>query len=455
MNQPANGFPTATVERPRLWPRLAFVAALLIGIGIAATLIWSHLNPPGHELRLTFRNAHGLQVHDAVRYRGLDVGRVHAIHLGSERDRVEVAVILDESYADLARSGSRFWIRRPTLDWDQISGLDTLIGPRYIAVSPGEGELVHETVGLEIEPLPTPPGALPFVLTAAQRDGLHRGAAVLYRGLRVGTVQNVHLSTDGNRVEAPAYIEADHRHLLCTDSRFCRAPGASFEAGIGGIDLSLPPLAQLGLGGVMLVNTARPGEAAEPGRHFRLQSSDLLELIPEQGVVIPGQVHQDLPSVVPVRLSWRIPRKLWFDEESARDGWALPDGDGYWLPSVLLQAPTDAEDINWRFGEQQQDAVPDLATADAITRLPAGEPLGQRLTIRQPQEPETIRIRLGSTRAMTITAERLLATDGGWHLPDDFPQELLTPGAPAISTGDQAVVGMLVPEPWRVVQMGP
>ena len=168
------------------------------------------------EVMIRFHEGHGLQIGDPVRHRGIAVGEVTAVDLNHDLTAVSVRVRLSGESHHLAREGTQFWVERPRLSMVEVRGLDTLVGGRYVAVMPGPSEapLRQEFDGLEIAPVAElPSGALEVVLYAPQRWGIDAGVPVTYRGLKVGQVLSVGLSSDGTSIEARAFIESRYRLL--------------------------------------------------------------------------------------------------------------------------------------------------------------------------------------------------------------------------------------------------
>jgi hypothetical protein len=443
-------FPTAEL-RPQPWGRSVFLLCVLLAIVFCVLLLWLR-GERGLIVMVAARDAHGLEVHDPVRFRGLDIGSVRALRLSPARDHVEVELALDPAYADLARSGTRFWIAHPRLDWERISGLDTVVGTRYVGCLPGEGEPARRFVGLEDEPLPQPPGALALRFHAVDRDGLHRAAPLCYRGLVIGRLTAVGLSSDARWVEAEGYVEAGYRHLVFADSRFCPNGGLRVDAGLTGMSVEVPPLAQLGTGGLALVNRPQPGEPAVVGQRFRVADRSVLAEAGEQGAVVIGRPHEALPAVVGISLNWRVPRRLWWDGSGRREGLALPFRSGLLVPAALLAAPSGAEEQHLLVGGKEV-ALPALGDTalqvlDGLEGLPA--PVH---SWRSPVGPEDLLVRLDAHRALPVAAESLLAGDDGWHLGDEFPGHLVLPGTPVLAATDEALIGLLVDQPWRVLPL--
>lgn len=107
---------------------------------VAVVLVWTQIEPRGYRILIHFPQGHGLEVGDAVRYRGIDVGEVRRIALDKDLERVTATVELTKEAQRLAREGSRFWIERPRINLVRTSGLETVMGPKYIGVQPGPQE---------------------------------------------------------------------------------------------------------------------------------------------------------------------------------------------------------------------------------------------------------------------------------------------------------------------------
>ena len=116
------------------------------------------------------------------------MGEIERVELSSELAEVLMSVRLDRAAMSLAREGSRFWVVRPELGLDRVAGIETLLGPRHLAVLPGAPGAAeqHEFVALEDPPLAAAvaEGSLEVLLEAPRRFALTRGAP------------NISLSTD-------------------------------------------------------------------------------------------------------------------------------------------------------------------------------------------------------------------------------------------------------------------
>ncbi|MDA3960841.1 MAG: MlaD family protein, partial [Planctomycetota bacterium] len=260
----------ATPERRGVW-----VIWLVPVVALVVTLwLWGRaLADRGPVIHIVFDDAHGLKLGDPLRFRGMDAGVVEDLDLDMAEASVTVALRLRRDAADLARGGSRFWIERPILGVDGVSGLDTVIAGRHVAVLPGKGEPLARFEGLPRPPVHTPDldNALELVLEAAQRGGLVAGAPVLYRQVPVGRVLSTALAIDGRTVEVRIAVGERYAALVRAETRFWQVGGVQLEAGLfNGLELKIDSLAALVHGGVAFATPPQFGDAVATGHRYRL-----------------------------------------------------------------------------------------------------------------------------------------------------------------------------------------
>lgn len=339
--------PTARVERVSgwRWTRILPVLALLFALFLVREA-WKSRGP---FILVRARDGHGLRPGDALRYRGIEAGRVESLELDAAAAEVVVGVRLARSASDLARSGARFWIARPILGVEGVRGLETALGARYLAVLPGlpDAPRQAEFVALEEPPLSESedPAALEIVLQSSERAGLVRGAPVFYRGIPIGSLVSVGLASDATAVEARARIRSPYAELVREDSRFHRTRGASLTLGLGGLELALDSLQALWLGGVALATPTHPGARAPTGHVFELASEPEDEWLRWRPALPVGdgwperEVH--LPELRWARLSWKPGG--WLARGRSRGGWLVQAAGELLGPADLLTVPEGAE----------------------------------------------------------------------------------------------------------------
>ena len=166
---------------------------------------------------IEFPQGHGLKPGDALRYRGIDIGYVSKVELSGSLSGVEVHIELDQAADSVARQGSRFWIVRPQIDLTGVSGLETAVGSKYVAVIPGDaaGPVERRFQGMANRPPDSLGDAgIEIVLRGDDRYGLGPGTPVTWRGVEVGQVIDSRLAPDALHVDTRIHIRQPHRRLL-------------------------------------------------------------------------------------------------------------------------------------------------------------------------------------------------------------------------------------------------
>ena len=228
---------------------------------MAAALAWQSVPVTGPTIVIEFPQGYGIKPGDALRHRGIDVGIVTRSSLTDDLSGILVSVELHPKAEILCREGSRFWIVRPQVTLTGVQGLETAVGSKYVAVSPGPADTARQYrfAGLATAPPDEIAGeGLELVLRGAQRSGLNPGAPVTWRGVDVGQVLSVDLSPDARHVDAGIRLSPQYRRLVSDNTKFWMTSGIDVHVGLDGIELHTESLATLALGGVSLITPAGP-----------------------------------------------------------------------------------------------------------------------------------------------------------------------------------------------------
>lgn len=174
----------------RLWG--VTVAALVVSIGLA---LWN-LKPAGPTITIRFEQGHGLRPGNSLQHRGIEVGTVTQVGLSQDEKSVAVQVELLAAAKNLARQGSEFWIVRPRVSLARVTGLDTVVGARYLEVQPGppSSAAKFNFDGLETPLSLSDADAVEIEIRFQNGDGISIGDEVRHRGIVVGEVTAVDLN---------------------------------------------------------------------------------------------------------------------------------------------------------------------------------------------------------------------------------------------------------------------
>lgn len=343
----SDSLPRATVSEARSgrWIWLVPLLALLLAGG----LVYRAWMERGIPITIVFDHGHGLKPGDALRYRGIVIGQVADVSLTDDSEAVAVRVMLNPDAESLAVRGARFWIVRPVIGPGGVEGLETVVGPRSIAMLPGDEEEPRRYfTGLAQPPVVESfsAGDMEVVLEAPSREGLQAGAPVLYRDIPIGRVLLVGLASDGGAVEIRLHIDAAYANLVREKSRFWMSGGLKIGLGLTqGLNVEMSSLSSIVLGGVTMATPPEPGATVRSGHRFRLDRSEPESAREWRPSIAVGSALLP-PNVIPPRpvrteINWK---EGLFRRSKVRRGWALPVEGGVLGLRSLLSAPSDARE---------------------------------------------------------------------------------------------------------------
>jgi paraquat-inducible protein B len=264
------------------------VLAALIGLSMLIHA-WLSIGP---EVTISFETAEGLEVGKTpVKYKDVTVGLVSAITLSDDGSHVVATVALDKRAEKLARADTRFWVVRPRIGLQGVSGIDTLLSGAYIGVDKGTSQQPsHRFVGLE-----TPPAIIngmpgkSFSLHTDDLGSLDIGSPVYYRRIRVGRVTSYRLDPDGRDVTLEIFVDAPYDRFVTVQTRFWHASGVDISLGADGLKLDTQSLTTVLAGGIAFANAASAESTSA-------QAQSLFDLVKDQQTAMapPDGPSQDM-----------------------------------------------------------------------------------------------------------------------------------------------------------------
>jgi paraquat-inducible protein B len=254
MAEPAgpDPLPQATVVPPKrgrisvIW--IIPILAALVAIGIAVQRILSE----GPTITIVFTAAEGIEAGKTlVKYKDVEIGRVTALKLTFNHDKVEVTVKVAKFAAGLMVEDAKFWVVRPTVSLSGISGLNTLLSGNYIGFEPGKSEnSARIFIGLDVAPVITGQPGREFILNASDLGSLEIGSPIYYRRLPVGQVIAYELAPDGKGVRMKVFINAPYDKFVFPGTRFWNASGIDVSVSADGVNVRTESLVALLVGGL-------------------------------------------------------------------------------------------------------------------------------------------------------------------------------------------------------------
>ena len=263
--------PKARIRRRRLF-RLVWVVPIL-ALAVAVYLVWAHMRSLGPEIALRFSDASGLRVGQTqVIYRGVSIGEVSRIELSDDHKQAVVKARLHKSARDIATEGAVFWIVRPQIGLNQITGLSTVLSGPEIQVLPGKGETVQsEFRGLDNPPVGLEVAGLRLVLRAERPKGIRVNTPVNYRGVEVGMVERISLAPNSASADIHILVRSRYAPLVRAGSAFWNTSGITATGGIlKGIELEIESLRTLYTGAIEFATPSEKAPRVKPGTVFFL-----------------------------------------------------------------------------------------------------------------------------------------------------------------------------------------
>ncbi|MFP4864307.1 intermembrane transport protein PqiB [Providencia rettgeri] len=241
----------AKISKLKSWSPVWVIPIVTLLLG--AWVLFYHFSNQGPEVTLITYNAEGIEAGKTkIKSRSVDIGVVESVTLDDNFSRVIIKARLNNEMKELLRTDSAFWIVKPTIGRDGVTGLGTLLSGAYIELQPGLAAKEH----FEFTLLDTPPLASPdakgirVVLVSDKAGQLNPGDPVLFRGYRVGSVETSNFDMDKRDMRYQLFINAPYDKLISSNVRFWKDSGIAFDMSSQGVHVEMGSIATLLTGGV-------------------------------------------------------------------------------------------------------------------------------------------------------------------------------------------------------------
>lgn len=261
------------------------MVALLIGVW----MLFQHWYSQGPSIQLTVATAEGIVAGKTViRSREVDVGRIETVELSDDYSHAVITARLSNNAANMLKGDTQFWVVKPRVGRDGISGLGTLLSGAYIELSPGkQGKAKSRYAILDKPPLASLSArGLRLTLLSRETRSLSIGSPIQYQGYTIGQVEEVKFLPERSELEYQIFVNAPYDALITSNSRFWMTPG--FEASLTseGMKVKMDSLEGLLDGGITVGLPAGwvAGDA--------VSNSDTFTLFKDQSSVLAGSLDQ-------------------------------------------------------------------------------------------------------------------------------------------------------------------
>lgn len=244
---------------------------------ITVWLFRDYLGQKGPEIQIVFEDAASLQAEKTkVRFRGVPIGTVKKISITADNKDVVALVQLQKEAAQYAVNGSKFWIVSPKVNFQGISGLETLLEGTYIAVQPGkdDGESQNQFKGqMGNDSTDAYENMRSYTLEAKNAESITTNDIITFRGLNIGTVNKLTLSKSSQKVLIQINIQSKYTKLIRSNTFFWRKVGIQANLGLFNSSVKVNSLDSILHGGIEIFTPEPAGIIAEPSSRFTLAAA--------------------------------------------------------------------------------------------------------------------------------------------------------------------------------------
>jgi paraquat-inducible protein B len=240
-----------------------------------------------------------------VMYKGIQVGNLKALKIDPDLSSATAELTLDPLAEDYLVEGTQFWVVKPSISLAGITGLEALVKGNYIAVRPGDKGAAPQREFVarpKAPPLDLRAPGLHLVLFTENLGSLEVGSPILYKQVKVGSVQSYQFSRTKKQLVIGVHIEKEYEGLVNASTRFWNASGITLTGGLtGGIQVKSESLQSLMAGGIAFETPEAKAPLQKRIPRFRLFTSH--DEATQKGAVVTIRVDRadGLRSGTPIR----------------------------------------------------------------------------------------------------------------------------------------------------------
>ncbi|PJX14517.1 mammalian cell entry protein [Halomonas sp. 141] len=225
----------------------------LVAVIIGLWLVYDNYTSRGTLITLTMSNAEGIEAGSTlIRSRNVEIGRVQSVRLSDDLSQAVMTARIQPEAEAMLREDSRFWVVKPRIGREGISGLGTVLSGAYLQLEPGQSDEPRREFSVsDVPPVATAGQAgLQISLVSQLGNSLRVGDPVSYQGYTVGRVEDTRFDADSRTMYHQVFIEEPYSQLVTDSTRFWTASGVDFRLDANGFRVNVESLEALLGGGV-------------------------------------------------------------------------------------------------------------------------------------------------------------------------------------------------------------
>lgn len=250
----------------------------LIAIMVAGWMLYADWASKGPEIQLIAPNAEGMEAgKTTVKELNIVVGKVTDIRINDNFDKAIITVQMNQGTEGMLKKDSKFWVVKPRIGTQGVSGLETLLSGSYIDIDPGtEGKPSKKFTLLEEPPLSSAKDeGIRITLNSLDNSKLSVGTLIHFRGFPVGHIEKIGFDIEKSAITYQAFVRAPYDSLVNDAVQFWMTPAISLKSSSRGVELRLDSFETLISGGISfgLLNNTKAGDAIDDLDKFRLYAT--------------------------------------------------------------------------------------------------------------------------------------------------------------------------------------
>lgn len=225
----------------------------IVAILIGAWLVYDTYRSRGSAITLVMINAEGIEAGSTlIKTRNVQVGRVERVNLSDDLSTAVITARMSPESQPMLVEDSRFWVVKPRIGREGISGLGTVLSGAFIQLEPGTSNVEQREFIVSDQPPVAAAGTagLRINLTSQLGDSLRPGDPITYQGYTVGRVEEANFDADRRSMDHRIFIESPYDRLVTESTRFWSSSGINLQLDADGFRVNVASLESLLGGGV-------------------------------------------------------------------------------------------------------------------------------------------------------------------------------------------------------------
>ena len=247
------------------------VVALLIG----AWMLYDSISRLGPTITLTVETAEGIEAGKTlIKTRNVEVGKIEKVSLSQDLKSAVLIARMSPQAEAMLNQDTLFWVEKPRIGLEGVSGLGTVLSGAYIQLLPGSSTVQQDEFTILEQPPITPTDApgLRINLTSQIGSSVRIGDPVSYQGFTVGRVEESRFDPEQREMHHRLYIKSPYEMLVTSNTRFWAASGLNISLDSQGFSVNMGSLESLVSGGITfgVPNNSPAGKKAKEDAEYVL-----------------------------------------------------------------------------------------------------------------------------------------------------------------------------------------